>query len=109
MIRRPPRSTLFPYTTLFRSSIKSQTYSNTQRRAPQARLPPGEASVAEKNPLHVRRAEQCTRGSLEDGPPRFEHVAPVRQTQGQLPPLIPADHRDAALAVDGADDFRDLL
>src|SRR5258708_35932245 len=27
MIRRPPRSTLFPYTTLFRSSLSS--YSNT--------------------------------------------------------------------------------
>src|SRR5436305_6079995 len=25
MIRRPPRSTLFPYTTLFRSSCKGQT------------------------------------------------------------------------------------
>src|SRR5256885_9470379 len=27
MIRRPPRSTLFPYTTLFRSSTKKQTRS----------------------------------------------------------------------------------
>src|SRR5438105_11976519 len=27
MIRRPPRSTLFPYTTLFRSSAKLATYS----------------------------------------------------------------------------------
>src|SRR3712207_7365204 len=26
MIRRPPRSTLFPYTTLFRSGIGRQTY-----------------------------------------------------------------------------------
>src|SRR2546429_2332839 len=26
MIRRPPRSTLFPYTTLFRSSIESNLY-----------------------------------------------------------------------------------
>src|SRR5256885_11214780 len=26
MIRRPPRSTLFPYTTLFRSKIQSNTY-----------------------------------------------------------------------------------
>src|SRR5260370_3098051 len=25
MIRRPPRSTLFPYTTLFRSNVSSQT------------------------------------------------------------------------------------
>jgi hypothetical protein len=29
MIRRPPRSTLFPYTTLFRSSITGPTYSVT--------------------------------------------------------------------------------
>src|SRR2546430_8547226 len=27
MIRRPPRSTLFPYTTLFRSGVKSQAIS----------------------------------------------------------------------------------
>src|SRR5258706_11777949 len=27
MIRRPPRSTLFPYTTLFRSYLKGATYS----------------------------------------------------------------------------------
>src|SRR2546421_4858520 len=26
MIRRPPRSTLFPYTTLFRSSVKTVTF-----------------------------------------------------------------------------------
>src|SRR5256885_12266586 len=26
MIRRPPRSTLFPYTTLFRSTIQSNTF-----------------------------------------------------------------------------------
>ena len=26
MIRRPPRSTLFPYTTLFRSSVENQTF-----------------------------------------------------------------------------------
>src|SRR5690242_21619317 len=30
MIRRPPRSTLFPYTTLFRS-LKESTFSFTQR------------------------------------------------------------------------------
>jgi len=27
MIRRPPRSTLFPYTTLFRSDLEEQEYS----------------------------------------------------------------------------------
>src|SRR2546428_9066377 len=29
MIRRPPRSTLFPYTTLFRSASASSTYGST--------------------------------------------------------------------------------
>src|SRR3712207_6972643 len=33
MIRRPPRSTLFPYTTLFRSVPKSLWYSTDIRRA----------------------------------------------------------------------------
>src|SRR3712207_8252663 len=31
MIRRPPRSTLFPYTTLFRSCSPSREYRRTQR------------------------------------------------------------------------------
>src|SRR3712207_7467596 len=31
MIRRPPRSTLFPYTTLFRSLMKDQVDALTQR------------------------------------------------------------------------------
>src|SRR2546430_8997739 len=30
MIRRPPRSTLFPYTTLFRSAALDQRFSNSQ-------------------------------------------------------------------------------
>src|SRR3712207_8715478 len=40
MIRRPPRSTLFPYTTLFRSSENSQTYDNVR--------PPGSYAFAVK-------------------------------------------------------------
>src|SRR5258708_17706217 len=34
MIRRPPRSTLFPYTTLFRSRIAQQADHESGRRAP---------------------------------------------------------------------------
>src|SRR5260370_25872959 len=37
MIRRPPRSTLFPYTTLFRSRIQRGTRGSFHRRTP-ARL-----------------------------------------------------------------------
>src|SRR2546422_3324046 len=31
MIRRPPRSTLFPYTTLFRSTLPSSNYDRAER------------------------------------------------------------------------------
>src|SRR5476649_2122566 len=42
MIRRPPRSTLFPYTTLFRSQIGHPTVAE-QRRSPHGRrLAPGQ-------------------------------------------------------------------
>src|SRR5438034_8186014 len=34
MIRRPPRSTLFPYTTLFRSQIQRFGFRDSRRRAP---------------------------------------------------------------------------
>src|SRR5258707_9894361 len=37
MIRRPPRSTLFPYTTLFRSPIKSRTGGSTFVNPPQSK------------------------------------------------------------------------
>src|SRR3712207_8791005 len=46
MIRRPPRSTLFPYTTLFRSALPARSASSSgsrspsaPRRAPTARAP----------------------------------------------------------------------
>src|SRR5256886_15170284 len=47
MIRRPPRSTLFPYTTLFRSDVDKHGYpseSSVSSRAP-ARTPPWPHSV----------------------------------------------------------------
>src|SRR3989449_8345532 len=55
MIRRPPRSTLFPYTTLFRSRLD----------APHARRGPRLVSEAEQGDLpgawHVRPAAQLER------------------------------------------------
>src|SRR2546425_10652427 len=41
MIRRPPRSTLFPYTTLFRS--RGRRWAGARRAAPHARRPEGRA------------------------------------------------------------------
>src|SRR2546426_5895464 len=44
MIRRPPRSTLFPYTTLFRSDGTSTVYRRGEK--PQARTAPDVAAKA---------------------------------------------------------------
>src|SRR5258708_11861553 len=53
MIRRPPRSTLFPYTTLFRSGCvqqaelhqpQRQLHAKMERQAPPQELPEGEAA-----------------------------------------------------------------
>src|SRR2546427_5714592 len=45
MIRRPPRSTLFPYTTLFRSPVRAPAHSHSCRLRPH-RFPPNRAAVA---------------------------------------------------------------
>src|SRR5687767_15686178 len=54
MIRRPPRSTLFPYTTLFRSALRAAL-----RRLLRLRVPsrPGEAALVELEGPHARAAE----------------------------------------------------
>src|SRR2546430_7123049 len=45
MIRRPPRSTLFPYTTLFRSNFEKQRFMSTIG-ARLVRIAPGEVDIA---------------------------------------------------------------
>src|SRR3989454_6145811 len=75
MIRRPPRSTLFPYTTLFRSrrpsrtartwrSTRRRSSSFTRRRSSSRRLPASRC---------CRGARNCPRGSC--GEPRRRTVA----------------------------------
>src|SRR5260370_31089479 len=51
MIRRPPRSTLFPYTTLFRSDLVDELHPG-----PLVGRPPGREGVLE-HPLRVRLAD----------------------------------------------------
>src|SRR2546429_2126757 len=56
MIRRPPRSTLFPYTTLFRSSLNSEQDSSPSDQVPN--------SLGQVTPLFlcdfVKRSEEHT-------------------------------------------------
>src|SRR3712207_8268383 len=64
MIRRPPRSTLFPYTTLFRSRVEPGVREPALGEALDGRHPTGtaerrrgaEPDVVEQDEQHVRRA-----------------------------------------------------
>src|SRR5207249_1179236 len=78
MIRRPPRSTLFPYTTLFRSKVKMSTVESIarprrngeRRRAPTASISKesGKTSYdADNRPLLVMRSNLWASGYDVDG------------------------------------------
>src|SRR5947209_16218620 len=58
MIRRPPRSTLFPYTTLFRSAVNATT-----------------ATIA------VTRNQRCPRPSAEPSQRSEEHTSELQSRQ----------------------------
>src|SRR5690242_21276280 len=53
MIRRPPRSTLFPYTTLFRSASAATTSSASSVLRPSARSPVTSASGRARSEEHT--------------------------------------------------------
>src|SRR5688572_30953021 len=54
MIRRPPRSTLFPYTTLFRSCRSTQAHRRERRKAGSARQSLSETSAGEPPAVRLR-------------------------------------------------------
>src|SRR2546430_17101929 len=61
MIRRPPRSTLFPYTTLFRSARRGRAGAAARERAGARRLHGrlGHEARAPRHPQSVRGAAPC--------------------------------------------------
>src|SRR5260221_14450817 len=61
MIRRPPRSTLFPYTTLFRSPGPVLDV-GAHRLRPQAGLPAASAGAGAAAPTAGRRGSRADRG-----------------------------------------------
>src|SRR2546430_7039106 len=77
MIRRPPRSTLFPYTTLFRSLLRSHP----------PRLPDHPGAEAEERLLHRRRVHRRDvphRGRLGGPGDRSEEHTSELQSQSNL-------------------------
>src|SRR5256885_2887819 len=70
MIRRPPRSTLFPYTTLFRSSVGA-------RRGAAARLPEPRADGPSEQPreVHAEDPDRARLGVVEPRRPEGSGLA----------------------------------
>src|SRR2546430_13596597 len=75
MIRRPPRSTLFPYTTLFRSGVRA---GSRYRRGPAARDRPGPAQ------RDLRRADHPAEGPAVPAAGRSEEHTSELQSQSNL-------------------------
>src|SRR5256885_10556177 len=90
MIRRPPRSTLFPYTTLFRSGARGQVPPLDQHDVADAERGQVErragAHHAAADNDDVRRSHGGGWGRTEGGPPAQKH--------GNLPPPPPWCSRD---------------
>src|SRR5258708_29378083 len=75
MIRRPPRSRLFPYTTLFRSEIARTAGGRRRGGAQRAHaIPSRSAPRAGRPPAHHRHAEQI-------GLELHERVVPDRKSK----------------------------
>src|SRR3712207_8538740 len=85
MIRRPPRSTLFPYTTLFRSSGKGANAheSNAQR--------PGGAGLGHRQPGGARRGVDDRRSE--------EHTSELQSRQYLVCRLLLANKTERPAAV----------
>src|SRR5256886_12160584 len=68
MIRRPPRSTLFPYTTLFRSDVHAQSMPLGQVDPQMAELPVarGEDAVSRRQRIDEGRLPAAGAGGRED-------------------------------------------
>src|SRR3712207_7405358 len=78
MIRRPPRSTLFPYTTLFRSGGQAQLPHRGGRRRRTAGEHPVRGPLLLRPPADQRRLpRRLARGGLGQG----EGEAPVRSEE----------------------------
>src|SRR5258707_9900613 len=76
MIRRPPRSTLFPYTTLFRSEVDTDTDQSAGAEDPRTRWP-GSPADHERSP---RRSPTRSAGAVESGRSE-EHTSELQSRQ----------------------------
>src|SRR3712207_6959565 len=85
MIRRPPRSTLFPYTTLFRSRVAGAEAAGVPRRPRLALARVGgarrSAALPGGAPAHLRAAADARHRPRRDRPRSEEHTSELQSRQ----------------------------
>src|SRR5258708_20956648 len=97
MIRRPPRSTLFPYTTLFRSNLVQPRYENLRG---DARGQAGEADKVDRKSTRLNSSHQiisyavfCLKKKKHSSGPTIVRPCTTPRTPGtpfQAPTPLPA-------------------
>src|SRR2546425_5887091 len=90
MIRRPPRSTLFPYTTLFRSTEAALTIATVvPPRAEEVAAPAPEAATEVAEPELIRKVregeEEAGEAAPEGGAKPEAKGGPAAPTKGEKP------------------------
>src|SRR6266536_4380013 len=84
MVRRPPRSTLFPYTTLFRSAVARAGHSSVRYRRTPGRVAPPRSE--EHTSELLSRVELVCRLLLEKKKPTYSDlVCALDKKQHQIP------------------------
>src|SRR2546430_16838357 len=98
MIRRPPRSTLFPYTTLFRSSPgagRARATSRPSARSPSVRAPGTRTAPVGRRP--APRGRPRPPGPPAAGRARRAARARARRVEGRAGGALPPRRRDERL------------
>src|SRR5437899_9758131 len=97
MLRRPPRSTLFPYTTLFRSpaACAENRAAPTDRDWPRAHRAPGDRKSTRLNSSHlgISYAVFCLKKKKKRAPRLADIAKLIREAAGVL-----GDHQTEHLA-----------
>src|SRR5437588_8427584 len=91
MIRRPPRSTLFPYTTLFRSDLTKQAQAYRQLSLLLRRPPGREAFPGDVFYLHSRLLERAAKLSAEMGGGSLTALPIIETQAGDIAAYIPTN------------------
>src|ERR1035441_9853544 len=100
MIRRPPRSTLFPYTTLFRSLKQRKPMPNLPSRVDIQRRPVLLGKLIQRHSVAAQRAATIVKGPRSQCRVALPHGLAYRNAQ-TLVPVLPTPRSGSVYGASG--------